>query len=64
MAQTKPRILNMASVPPNPLRQVPPNSLKWLTEQYAAWYERLRITRARRSERRVQFIQMSANIWT
>ena len=48
--QTKPRALNTAPTPPNPLQNPPKNTVLWNTEKYAAWYERLSNAQAWRSE--------------
>jgi hypothetical protein len=49
--QTKPRALNTAPTPPNPLQNVPAkNVVMWNTEKYAARYERLSNTQAWRSK--------------
>jgi hypothetical protein len=39
--QPKTRALNTAPAPPNPLQQVPNNTIMWNTEKYAGRYERL-----------------------
>jgi hypothetical protein len=49
--QTKPRALNMAPTPPNPLQKAPKDSVTWNMEKYAAWYERLSNAQAWRSKR-------------
>jgi hypothetical protein len=48
--QTKPRALNTASTPPNPLQKAPQNTVMWNAKKYPAWYERLSNAQAWRSE--------------